>query len=77
MTLTVLFAFHRNQQFLDENASNMYSDKFTAPEELKFTNEFIVIAVIVKGEKPELQAFFCSQNIWTDLHLLWCYLLQT
>ena len=28
----------------------MYSDKFTAPEELKFTNEFIVIAVIVKGE---------------------------
>ena len=50
MTFLVLFAFHRNQQFLDENPSNIYSDKFTAPEELKFTNEFIVIAVIVKGE---------------------------
>ena len=50
MTFLVLFAFHRNQQFLDENPSSMYSDKFTAPEELKFTNEFIVIAVIVKGE---------------------------
>jgi hypothetical protein len=51
MTFLVLFAFHRNQQFLNENVSNMYSDKFTAPEELKFTNEFIVIAVIVKGKK--------------------------
>jgi hypothetical protein len=53
MTFFVLVAFYRNQQFLDDNPTDLYGDKFTSPEELKFpnsTDQLVVIAVIVKGE---------------------------
>ena len=53
MTFFILFAFYRNQEFLDENPTDFYGDKFTSPEELRFpnsTDQYLVIAVIVKGK---------------------------
>ena len=51
MTFLLLAAFYKNQQFLDENPPNFFANKFVSPEELRFDNDqFVVIAVVLKGE---------------------------
>lgn len=56
MTFFVLTAFYRNQQFLDENPADFFAGKFTDPDELKFpdvtSDQFVILAVIVKGDQP-------------------------
>ena len=53
MTFLLLVAFYRNQEVLDENPNNFFGGKFVSPNELNssnFTDQFVVIAVVVKGK---------------------------